>query len=497
MSNKNSKKIQTDKRASDLKLFSVGSVAILFAILLVFNILLYVLLDEKLSFDTSSTEQNSISDISKEYIDNLPSDTKIRIVGLFDKPTSIKDTQYEYICPLLSDLEDKSSGKVKVEYVNPNTHPNIINELDPNGVTDIRNGLNSPTFAVFCDGKVRLVDAINDCFNCDMDQLELYQTFTPIANKTESAFINSIIAVTSESSAKVYYLTGLQEDTHDTFDTIFASMNIETAELDVASENFKVPDDCDMLLILGPDVDISESVQEAIKDYLHNGKHPCNILVSVGIDSDNSTETYPHLNNVLNEVNLAFENKIITDDDTSNVISLEGSAYKGHLADDYLYNNSTGIVTYQLSRNIIAYGAEQAGLVTKPMVVTSDSTSLVSPDGATKAGQLNVAMVTYSEGFDQPINVFVFGSKTFTSDEYFAGRSSNDDNNQFMRSLLTGIFKTSNSIDVPVKPMLDYSIDSSKVDQNSVSAVSIIFLVAIPLVFVFVAWYVYYRRSHL
>ena len=92
-----------------------------------------------------------------------------------------------------SDMD--TQALLSAEYVNPNTHPNIINELDPNGVTDIRNGLNSPTFAVFCDGKVRLVDAINDCFNCDMDQLELYQTFTPIANKTESAFINSIIDI--------------------------------------------------------------------------------------------------------------------------------------------------------------------------------------------------------------------------------------------------------------------------------------------------------------
>ncbi len=497
-SNKNPKKFQIDKRASDLKLFSVGSVAVLFAILLVLNILLYATLNEKLSFDTSSTSQNSISDASMEYINSLPADKKIRIVGLFDKPSSIKDTQYEYILPMLANLEDESKGRVSVEYINPNTHPSIINELDPNGVTDIRSGLSSPTYAVYCDGKVKLVDAIMDCFNYDSNDIEMNQRLVPVANKAESAFVNSIIAVTSESSAKAYFLTGLQEDTHVTFDNILGSMNVETAELSVDTENFKIPDDCDLLFILGPDVDISESVQEAIKDYIHNGKHPCNIFVSVGIDSDNASETYPHLNNVLNDVNLAFENKIVMDDDTSNVISLEGSIFRGQLSDSYKYNNSTGSVTYQLSRNITKYGNEQSGLITEPVVVTSKSSSLVSPDNKIEKGeQRNVAMVTYSDGYDQPINVFLFGSSSFTSDSYFSGRSNNDDNNQFMRSLLTNIFKTSDSIDVPVKPLLDYSIDASKVNQNSVSAISIIFLVAIPLVFVFVAWYVYYRRSHL
>ncbi len=497
----------TDKRVSDLKLFSFGSIVILLAIILVLNILLYVTLNSTLNIDTSSTSQNTISDVSYEYLKSLPSNTKVRIVGLFTRPTTLKDTAYEYIVPLLDDLEEKSDGKVTVEYVDPNVQPSIINEIDPDSVTDIRSGNRLYQYAVCCDGKIRFVNPQADCFNFDADRWLYYEEYLPISNKTESAFINTIINVTSQSAEKAYFLTGIQEDSsHSTITSILASMNIESVELDVNSADFKIPEDCSILFILCPDVDISENVQEAIKDYINNTTHPCNIVVSLGIDKENISEDYTHLNNVLHEVNLEIKNNNVFDEDSDYNVDPDNGFFKANLTGSFANNNSTGLVFYRLARNIEAYNSTNTNYVTEPIALTSYYVSLIDLQEFDDEGKnketvsnepVNIGMVSYSEGTSNQVNVFVFGSNLFTSDSFFSNRSSNDDNYQFMRSLLGNVFSTHEHVDVPVKSLLTYYIDMSKVNQNSVGAISIIFMIAIPLVFVSLAWIVYYRRSHL
>ena len=500
---KASKKFITDKRAANLKAFSIGSAFILFAIILVVNILLYVTLNDRLSIDTSSTSQNSISDETQAFLDNLPSDKKIRIVGLFDEPKGSEITDaYEFIVPMLKSMEVNSSGKVSVEYVNPNVQPTIVNELDPDAISDIRSGNRIGQYAVSCDGKIRFVDPNYDCFTIVLDESG-YAHAT--ANKAESTFVNAIIGVTSESHEKAYFLTDLQGSSHLVIDSILQSMNIETADLSVNTDKFAIPDDCNVLFILSPHVDISESVQEAIKEYLWHSPNPVNIIVSIGTDSENIAETYPHLNNVLNEVNLAVESKIIADNSPGYLVNSDMAICKADLVGDYVNNTNSGYVIYQLARNIVSYGSPVPGIVTEPIAQTSDSVTLGcatefdenNENIVEDASYCNVAMVAYSEGMSQQINVFVFGSDVLTADKFLGEMSVNSENMQFLRTVLSHITISDDQYVIPDKDLQIYSIDSSKVDQNSVSALSIVFLVGIPLVFIFAAWFVYYRRSHL
>ena len=92
---------QTDKkrkneRARQLKIYSIGSVLILAVIILLFNLLFEKVLGNALTFDFTVERSNSISDESQKFIDSLPDGTKIRIVGLFEKPESVISTEYQY-----------------------------------------------------------------------------------------------------------------------------------------------------------------------------------------------------------------------------------------------------------------------------------------------------------------------------------------------------------------------------------------------------------------
>ena len=502
MSNKSSKKFITDKRAANLKLFSVGSVIILFAIVLVVNILLYLTLDKALSFDMSSNSQNSISKQTKEFIDNIPSDKKVRIVGLFDEPTgSLEDTNLEYIVPMLNSMDVYAGNKITVEYINPNNNPTIINELDPDQLTDIRSN-RMGQYAVCCEGKIRFVHPLNDCFTLQYDS-DGYPY--PTSNKAESAFVNSIFYVTTESTEKAYFLTDIQGSSHEVIDSILMSMNVVCEDLSVNTQDFKIPSDCNMLFILNPNVDISEKVQEAIKEYIWNGDQPCNIIVSISFGAENSAEKYPHLNNVLNEVNLAIEDRCIWENDPSYILDTDSGTSKARLVDTYAENNSSGYIISRYARNIVSYGAQVSGIVTKPIAQSSEAVSLVHLNEFDEngdplyeqAGSSNLAMVAYSEGMVRQINVFVFGSEYFTDDKVLTYFGSNSENMQFLRTLLSHVSISEDQYIIPAKDINSFAIDQARVNQNSVSAISIIFLVGIPMVFIFIAWVVYYRRSRL
>ena len=74
------KKQHRNERAHQLKVYAIGSVLILLAIVLFANILIDKLLGNALTFDFSVQRSNVISETSVKFLESLPQDTKIRIV---------------------------------------------------------------------------------------------------------------------------------------------------------------------------------------------------------------------------------------------------------------------------------------------------------------------------------------------------------------------------------------------------------------------------------
>lgn len=505
--NKKSKDVKSkkivNKRAQSLKVFSISSVLILLAILLVVNIILSQTLDGILTLDMTSTKQSSVTETTIDYLKTLPDDTEIKIVGLFDLPDSLANTAYEFTVPLLDDLAARSGGKVKVSYVDPDKYPTIINELDPNGVSTITQYKEYALYAVCCGDKIRVIDATNDCFTFNQDYWDAYHMLMPEENKTETVFVNAIVGVTSKSNYKVYYLTDIMEKEHTYLDTIFASMGIEYENLS-ATEPFSVPDDCSLLIINNPGIDISEGVQEGIKAYISNGSHPVNIICSLGITSENANKDFEHINNVLNEVNLKVLNQNVIDDDQSYVVNSQAMIYKGDLVGEFATYNSAGFMIHQLSRCVAETDRAYSHISSTPLIISSPSCTLLDIDQSTSEGDVvvkssNVAIGALGQyvGTANPVSVYVFGTGTLTSDDYLIGNSTNEYNRQVTRALINHIMAPETNVDVPYKAIADYSIDYSMVNSSVMSTISVIFIAVIPIMFVVVAAFVYYKRSHL
>ena len=499
MANKDKNKVKTDNRAKTLRFVSFWSVIILVAILLLANILFDGLLGKALSFDFSMSGNNSLSQESVDYINSLPQDSNIRIIGLLDKPENLANSPYQYIVPLLDDYQARSNGRITVEYINPEVYPSIINQLDPKGVYDLSSG----NYVVAYNNNVKVISPY-DCFAYDNSQSTSY-SMVPTANNVEYTFTNAILQLARGYSFRAYIITGLQEEGSVYLTSILESIGCDVSELPV-SDNFTVPEDCNLLILNGPNTDISESMYVKIQDYLYNGG---DMIVAVNYSASNVTEKFTNLNNVLHYVSLHIDDSVIRDNNAS--YQLESSGFNSltdlngqivsvndELADFTQFKSS-------FARPVRDFGTPHSYIQVYPVASTSANAMAVKTDenGQTtdyeNEGQYNVAMYGTFDGMVDPPEVMVFGTTNFTSDNYIANFGFNDSNIEFLRAVIRMLLGTddSDALEIASKPLDDYSLDQTKVTGSAQTMVLVIFMIVIPLGLVIAAAIVYNRRKNL
>ena len=488
------KDIKKDKRSSILRLYSVGTVVILVTIIVVVNILFENILGKYLTFDQSTYGQNSITQASKDFIKSLPENTNIRIVGLFDKPEDVSNSPLMYVMPVLDCYEKESGGKIKVEYVNPETYPSIINQLDPSGAYDLTSG----KFAISNGERVVVVDPM-DCFTYDMEYYQNYGYYKPNSNTVEITFDNAFYSLTSGVSAKAYFVSGLKNGSSVQLKSILTSMGFTSDDV-TSAEVFTVPDDCDLLIINGPETDIPEDMVSPIRQYILNGGK---ILVAVDFTEANQSESFINLNKILSEFNINVDDYLIIENDVNHQLTANGMYSLLDKVTDYASFSSANQLRSSFARPVRSINNPTNYIENKAVLTTSSTATAINADSSyNNATTYNVCMHGYytSDGTDAKTPAaFVFGTTSFTSDDYISNYGFNDGNVEFVRSCIRTLVGMSadNGITVQSKPIDDFSIDATKATSTNVTVMIIIFMIVIPLGLVATATIVYHRRKNL
>lgn len=489
---------KTDSRSDKIKLYSIGAVIILIGILVIVNVLFEKILGRALTFDFSDSLSNSLSQESIDYLDSLPADTKIQITGLFEKPANVSGTRYQYIIPLLEDYVRYGKGKVTVDYVDAQTHPNIIAQLDPTNSFDLSNNLES--FVIKYNDKIKVVSPY-DCYSYDLDYLSQGYYYV-IGNNTEYTFTNSMYILTQGYSCKAYVVTGLSDSSNIYLKNILEGMAIEYNELAVA-ENFVIPEDCDLLILNGPNSDISEKMLTAMTEYVHNnGK----LLVSVNYNLKNTAESFERLNKLLNILNINIDPALISENDPWSQLgglTTDTSVSPVGVFTDYV---QTGALHSTFARSVRSIDNADPAFSVYPVLVTSDNAATVGIDqyGNEIAGtyisekQFNVCMFSTGAGAD-PAKAFVFGTTNFTSDDYISAYGLNDSNVTFVKGCIRELTSTKNVsvLNIATKDVDNFSLNTEKASASAATAVLVIFMIVIPVILVAAGIIVYTRRKNL
>lgn len=489
---------KNDNRSDKIKFYSIGAVVILIGILLLTNVLFEKILGKALTFDFSDNLSNSLSQDSIDYLDSLPADTKIQIVGLFEKPENVSGTPYQYIIPLLDDYVRNSKGKVTVDYVNAQTNPQIISQLDPSNSYDLQNNLDS--FVIKYNDKIKVVSPY-DCYSYDAEYLAQGYYYV-IGNNTEYSFTNSMYILTQGYSCKAYVVTGLSDNGNEYIKKILEGMAIEYNELAVA-ENFVIPEDCDLLILNGPNTDISEKMLTAMSAYVaNNGK----LLVSVNYNLKNTGERFDRLNKVLNQLNINIDPALISESDPWSQLgglTTDTSVLPTGVFVDYV--GSTALHS-TFARSVRISDNTNDGVEVLPVLVTSENANTVQLDeygndianSYVSGKQFNVCM--YAEGMgSDPAKAFVFGTTNFTSDEYISAYSMNDTNVAFTKACIRALTSTKNVsvLDISTKNVDNFSLNPEKASASAATAILAVFMILIPVLLVAAAVIVYTKRKNL
>lgn len=271
-------------------LFSAVAVVLVLIIAVAANALITW---KNFSVDVTSNQLYTLSDQTKSIVKTLDREVTFYVINSeSDVNGSYKQIFNEYT---------KLSSNIKIEYRDPDLYPNFTEEYvdDPDSVS-------ADSVIVVCGDKSRYISSddfisysYNDGYSYSADSLQVEQLLTEA--------INYVIA---DETPVVYTLSGHSEkDLSSDVISSFEGDNYAVETLSLLSAG-AVPDDCDILLINGPQTDITEDEKTQIETYMKNGGKMYVFL-------DASVEDLPQLYSLLEEYNIGVEPGVVVETDSN------------------------------------------------------------------------------------------------------------------------------------------------------------------------------------
>lgn len=218
------------------------------------------------SVDVTSEKIYSLSDQTKSILKSLDQEVIFYVINSeSDSNSSYKKIWNEY---------KKNSSKIKIEYKDPELYPNFTDTY-----VDSSESVSADSVIVVCGDKFRYIssnDYVNYSYGMDY-------SYTADSLELESLLTEAVNYVVSDETPLVYTLGGHSEKDFTTSITSnFERDNYEVKSLNLLSQG-TVPDDCSILVINGPEKDISDDEKTEISAYLENGGK-IYIFLDAGVD---------------------------------------------------------------------------------------------------------------------------------------------------------------------------------------------------------------------
>jgi len=241
--------------------YSVLISCVAIAIVIIVNLFVNQLPTSFTHIDLSSGDMLSIGEDTVSLVSGLDEDITIYYISQI----GAEDTYMTTILDKYKELSDK----VTVTQIDP--------ALNPGFFTGDRKDVEEQSLIVESASRTRIVDSL-DIYFPGVSTEELYYYYqnygyypSPTGFDAESCITSAIHYVTTDILPVIYRLTGHGERTLDTtFASSLTNKSMEVKDLSLLTMT-AVPEDCNTLLLVTPQKDISESEAEMILDYLKKG----------------------------------------------------------------------------------------------------------------------------------------------------------------------------------------------------------------------------------
>ena len=439
--------------------------AIVTVLVIFFNLAVGQLPSNWTELDLTDNGLYDVSDTSKEFLSGLDQDVEI-VVLAEENATDQRILKFLDRYAALSD-------RLSVTYVDPVAHPEQASQYDA--------GAN--TLLVRCEATGKS-DAVS---YSDVITYTYTNYYTAVEDSfdAEGQLTSAIDYVTSQASRTVYTVTGhgeteLSQPIADAIDK--ANLNLDSVS---PIFNGSVPEDCDLLIVNGPETDLSAGELELLQDYLAGGGQMIFVAGS-------TLEALPNWEALLESRGLQMMDGYIAD--LGNFYVQFGSPFiiRGVLdtSSDIALGIDGDALTYlENSRGFQALdGGEDSAWTVRSFLTTTDQAMAVDEAGSQTAGTYLLGAV--SEG-DDGGRMTVFGSTSFLDGNLLTQNPSLANQTLFLNAV-TGGFDDVSNWTIPAK--------SLSVTYNTVhnpALLSAVYVLILPIGILLAGFVFWLRRRKL
>ncbi len=256
---------------------------IVIAVVIVINMIVNRLPQNLRQWDISSNQIYTVGDTTKELVNALDKDVKIYIVA---DPTRVDERITGFVNRYAA-----LSSHIKVETVDSVLHPEQVKSLEAED--------NSVLVVCEAADKKETI-SLAEFIKYDEASYYYYGQSKETEFDGEGKLTSAISHVTNDVQKTVYVTEGHGENAlGETVTDMLGKSGLTSINVNLLTEG-SIPEDCQLLLINGPQTDLADDEKTMITDYLNNGG---NAVIIAGY-SDKARE---NLNSILNEYGLNLE----------------------------------------------------------------------------------------------------------------------------------------------------------------------------------------------
>lgn len=227
------------------KLYTLILIILLFAV--IYGINIWADSKSLARIDVTENHLYSLTDTSKKQLKDLKKEVKIYVYG-YDKNNDLVQFLQQY---------NAFNNNIKYEIISESDNYELVTKY----------GLgNYSALVITCGDKDKMIYPDYEFSTTDSSTGDT-------VNLAEETITNTILKVSTDDPIKVYFATGNGEYDKDTLTLLSSYLEDEIYEVEDLNllTVTEIPSDCDVLAILGPEEDITESQADLIKSYANNG----------------------------------------------------------------------------------------------------------------------------------------------------------------------------------------------------------------------------------
>ena len=443
-------------------------------------ILLNILLGEtSIQADLTPKKLFSLTDETRTLLDGLQ--REVEIYALFtpgQEPESIMDSVNEY---------ERHSSMVSVQVLDPDRNPGVLARFIQDGA-EIVHG----SFIVSSGSNYRVINAS-----------DLYGD--SYSFKVEQLITSAVAYVSSGRSPKIYEVVGHQETTLASlgFSAPLEQSNYTVEELSLIRSD--IPDDAELLTLIGPRIDLSPPEISKIEEYLIGGGR---LFIALNYSPEPQSNIYDLLRrwdiDVRRGVVLEMEaNRLIPEFGDNPFISApyitdhESLASLSESRLDPIFQETMGFRRTEAEQRQLEYfpllqSSENSWLRTN---LTSEESNRIPPIDGDEEGPVDVAVAVRQRNLDtsEPEGgvIVAAGSAATIVGLRFLGQI--PANVEMVMNLLNWAVGDESSVNVPSKSLYRLPLRIGNVTALIYAGVSII---VIPLICILAGVVIWLRRRH-